>query len=159
VLKKKMKRCDENMYKKIMGVILCILLSCPLFAVTGMAEKKADVQIAGGLGVKVNITNIGNEPLSGFPYLIWQIKYFPKSITLGMSPGMKEPLQPGKSLTWRDIPFARPFCRVLPRQGIPYFCLLTLDAKIYENGGDNTIYGEKIVDALYLCGFVILLSE
>jgi hypothetical protein len=147
------------MKRKIVGIVICILLSCPLFATTSMAVQKADVQITGGLGIKVNITNTGDEPISGFPYLIWQTKFFPKTIILGMSPGMKEPLQPDDSLTWRDIPFARPFCRILDRQGIPYFCLLTLDAKIYENGGDNTIYGEKIVDAVYLCGFVFLLTE
>jgi hypothetical protein len=147
------------MKRKIVGVILCILLSCPLIATTSLAVEKADVQITGGLGIHVNITNTGDEPISGFPYLIVQTKHFLREVPLSMSPGMKEPLLPGESLTWREIPLARPFCRVIPRQGIPYICLLTVDAKIYENGGDNTIYGEKTVDALYLCGFVILLSK
>ena len=141
--------------RRIVGLGICILLSCLLLATPSMAVKQAEIELSGGLGVKVTITNVGDEPIKGQPVIYVQKKYFPRDEPTGTSPGMGEPLQPNESLTWREVNLlSRPLYRLRPGPGIPVCSVITINAVFFQNG--EGIISEKAVDALYLCGFVIL---
>jgi hypothetical protein len=117
------------------------------------AEPQAEFEITGGLGLTATMTNTGYEPLYGQPWLETHVNFLNKSAI--MSPGMKEPLQPGESMTWR---WNRPWVplSLLTRIGLPPFFKGTVTTWIVENGGDHTIYGEKSVDATFIiCYFIV----
>ncbi len=144
------------MKRKIVGILVCILMLIPVLATTAAADPIADIEINGGLGIKVTITNIGDEP---FREIIWHtmVTKFLNHSRSG-SPGMDEPLPPGESLSYRWKPLWIPFFLSISH-AIPAINYCTFTVTVYENGGDNTVFGEKSVDALYLFGFVIILSE
>lgn len=146
----------NNMKKKIVGMIIGMLLFIPLFATTVIADPKVDVQITGGFGIQVKITNIGNESLFDIIWHEMRTKFLNHSRS--GSPGMSEPLPPGESLSYKWRPLWVPFFFNI-FHAIPAINYCTFTVTVYENGGDNTVYVEKSVDALYLFGFVIILYE
>jgi hypothetical protein len=149
------------MNKKIIGTFVCMLMVIPIFSLNAAAEKSAEFKISSGYGVRVEMTNTGDEPLKGIIPCSIDAKYFNFTDRYRMDPGMSEPLQPGESKSWRMRTPWIPFKAFQPplEMFLPAICRCTVNVKIYENGGNNTVYGEKSVDALYLFGFVIILSE
>lgn len=139
------------------GIVIGMLMMFVVLSAIVSANENADVEIAGGLGMKVKITNVGNESILGLICAILETKFIHKMTS--MSPGMNQPLLPGESLAWRWVPrgylFVGPFADL---NKIPFINLCQITVMIYENGGNNTIYGEKTVNAMYLCGFIILLK-
>ena len=147
----------KNM-KKSVGFLVCMLLIVPVFANTVSADPdpELEIEIKGGYGINVEIKNIGDEPLFDIIWHEMRVKFLDHSRS--GSPGMSTPLPPGESLSynWRPlwVPFFLNIFHVIPAIN---YCTFTIT--VYENGGDNTVYAEKSVDALYLFGFVIILSE
>lgn len=136
---------------KIFGILICMLMIIPIFSIGVVAEMSADFKITGGYGLDIEMENTGDEPLKG--WVPFQMSW--RFITMNWgSLGMAEPLQPGETLDWdrRITPW-------FPLKTLPPICKCTINIKIYEGGIDSTIYAEKSVDALYLFGFVIILSE
>lgn len=144
------------MKMKLFGIYVCMLMVLPLVATAVTADPVADIEMKGGLGLQVTITNVGEEPLFDIIWCSMTTKLFKKEIA--MSPGMSEPLLPGKSLSWKWRDMWRPIAGLFTFQDMPAVSYCTFDVKIYENGGDNTIYSEKSVDALFVFGWVIILS-
>ena len=143
------------MHPKCIGIIFCMLLLAPILATSVSADPKVDIKISGGHGLRVNVTNVGEEPL--FDIIAVDMNPILIRRGFGMSPGMVEPLQPGESLTWKwRIPWVPMFSML---KIIPAVTLCKFTVKVYENGGDNTVWGEKTVTALYVCGFVKILSK
>lgn len=134
-----------------------MLMIIPIFSLHATAEKNAEFKISSGYGVHVEMTNTGDEPLFDIIWCSIDGQYFKDRYRT--SPGMNESLQPGESKPWRMgtpwIPFIASFFKMT----LPAISHCTVNVKIYENGGNNTVYGEKSVNALYFFGFVIILSE
>jgi hypothetical protein len=146
----------KNM-RRMIGILICILMTIPIFSITVASEMKAEFKIGSGYGVQVEMTNTGNEPLFDIIWCSIDGQYFKHRYC--MSPGMSEPLQPGESLSWRMRTPWIPTKAFYQSMGLPAISHCTVNAKIYDNGGNNTIYGEKSVGALYFFGFVKILSE
>ena len=144
----------EEVYvmKKIVGILIFIMIYLPLLATVVLADPIIDVQINRGFGINATITNIGIETLKQTDFI--RCKFIPKYFEQSMSPSFAgkrvDDLAPGQSLTFKWIPLTFRF----PAPGIN---ICTIDLVIYENGNDNTIYGEKIIDCLRLGSFIILL--
>ena len=145
----------EEVYvmKKIIGILIFIIIYLPLLSTVVLADPILDVQINGGFAINAKITNIGSETLKQTDFIRCKFtsKYFEQSMPPGFAGNRVDDLAPGQSLTFRWIPYILRF----PAPGIN---ICTIDVVIYENGNDNTIYGEKIVDCLRLGPFIILLQ-
>ena len=140
------------MIKKIVGILIFMMVCLPLLTTIVMADPILDIQIKGGLGINATITNIGTETLKQTDFIRCKFipKYFEQSMPPSFAGNRVDDLAPGQSLTFKWIP---PIFR-FPAPGIN---ICTIDLVIYENGNDNTIYGEKIIDCLRLGSFIILL--
>lgn len=142
----------------LIGILVGLLLMVPIFSFTTVADPKLDIKITGGVGIHVNITNVGNESL--FDVILCEIHTKILKRYTSIEKGLTEPLPPGKSLTFRWFMPWIPFLHLYWHQLIvPVICLCNYTVKIYENGGDNTVYAVKNVNALTMFGFVIILTD
>jgi hypothetical protein len=152
------------MKKKTIGIITCMLLLAPAVVMTTAAEPTFDVKISGGIGVNVNITNTGEETENG--QIVWceytDYKFVHEAE--GGPPGIGgsgiHNLAPGKSETYHWLALSE-WVHVFPKSPLQFktpisFCTITV--KVYENGGNNTIYGQESVDVLRILPFIILLE-
>jgi len=146
------------MQKKIVGIFLCMLMCIPLFAIGATADPKAKFDITGGVGIHITMTNNGSEPLYDIIWCTIESTYLHRWTFMG--PGMSTPLASNASMSWRWIPGFKPIIFYIHQStGIPAICDCTITAKIYDNGGNNTIWGQKSVHARILFGvFVKILS-
>lgn len=133
---------------------MCMLLCLPLVATTVLADPILNIEVTGGLGIHATIENIGTEPLLQTDFI--RCKFTPKFFDQSMPPSFAgnrvDDLNPGDSLSFTWIP---PFFR-FPAPGVN---ICTIDVVVYENGNDNTIYGEKVINCLRLGPFILLLSD
>lgn len=152
------------MKKKTIGIITCMLLLAPAVAMNAAADPTFDIKISGGLGVNVNITNTGDETENG--HIVWceytDFRYVHEAD--GGPPGIGgsgiHDLAPGESeyYHWWTLP---PRVHILPSSPLDFktpisFCTITVT--VYENGGNNTIYGQESVNVLRLGLFIFLLE-
>ena len=138
--------------KKTSGILVCLFIVIPIFTtvVNADPEPEVEIEITGGFRFQCTITNTGEVPLFD---IIWcEIKGKISKICCSGSPGMSEPLNPGESLSF-IYPHVRSFTKM------PFVRYCTYTVTVYENGGDNTIYAEKSVNALTFLSFVKIISQ
>ncbi len=140
--------------KKIVGILVCMLMIIPVLATTVTAdpELEAEIEINDGFGVNYKITNIGDEPIDqSSTWVKVRSKLFNRG-HLSMR-GANEPILPGES--YSEI-YIFKLLRFI-RQPIMFG---TVTVTLFEvMPGTWPIIEEKSVDALYIFGFVIILSE
>ena len=134
--------------KKIVGILVCMLMIVPVLTCTVTADPDpvVDIKISGGLGVTVEVTNIGEE---SFESSMW-VEMIPKFLPDNGPPGLgarSVDLEPGETDAFRLLP-------IYPRFPFSiYFC--TISVRPYASGDD---FEEVSVDALRISIFVILLE-
>ena len=142
------------MKKKIVGILFSMMMIIPALAttVTADSEPEVKIEIKGGFGLNYKIINIGDDSIDqSTVWIKFSSKLFFKSYTDIQE--LNEPLLSGES--YSDISFIK---------GAPiislYLMFCTITVTFYEvMPGRWPIIGEKSVDALYLFGFVTILSE
>ena len=138
-----------------MGIIVCMII-IPILASNVCAEMDADFNIRGGYGVYVDMTNTGDEPL--FDRIWCQLDGPNLQGRYAMSPGMREPLDPGETQSWR---VRTPWIGLqwyTKGWSMPCISYCTFNVSFINNGGDQTLFFYKSVDVFYFFGFVKILS-
>jgi len=156
------------MKKNIVGILLCTLVIIPTIGITTAAKPIFDIKISGGVGVTVNITNVGNESAAPDEYVLIKATDFLiiHRATMGFTfTGYPcDNLAPGTSKSFRSIPHTAGASFYIKNYLFDLYCpinVCTINVTVnhYDfNIGDSVIDGQQNVHVLRVLPFVFLLK-